>query len=368
MNASTRPAHEEARGFRLSWNRAGARVFAIALCWMVTSGPGFTYAASYSTGFSLQENPICEAGRWANGGTDGQDWADVAASSGRAFGTLSTVGYSDPTAILTGTWSPDQTVEATVFCVNPTIDYNQEVELRLRSAITPSVSTGYEVFFRCLKTDAGYAQIVRWNGTLGDFTSLALQSGADYGVADGDVVKATIAGNVIKGFINGVEVVSATDDSFTGGNPGMGFNYGVGDTHTDFGFTHWSATDSTGSPAWAASSLPSGCAAAAVETTCLFADHQSLAWEPVGGATRYSVYRGDLASLTDSNGDRLPDGGYGACQDSRDPDPTDTTFVDADLPAPAGFFYLVAYVSGGIETGLGATSYGTSRTAASSCP
>ena len=70
----------------------------------------------------------------------------------------------------------------------------QEVEIRLRSTLTPHRCTGYEIFFRCLKTDNGYAEIVRWNGKIGDFTSLRKLIGPQYGVRDGDVVEATISG------------------------------------------------------------------------------------------------------------------------------------------------------------------------------
>ena len=71
-------------------------------------------------------------------------------------------------------------------------------------------------------------EIVRWNGKVGDWTSLKKHTGAQYGVKDGDLVEATIAGNVIKGYVNGVEVISATDNTYNEGNPGMGFNFGVG--------------------------------------------------------------------------------------------------------------------------------------------
>jgi hypothetical protein len=64
-------------------------------------------------------------------------------------------------------------------------------------------------------------------------------SGAHYGVQDGDLVAATIVGNVIKGFINSVEVISATDDVYVAGSPGIGFNFGVGDTNVDHGFTYF---------------------------------------------------------------------------------------------------------------------------------
>jgi len=70
---------------------------------------------------------------------------------------------------------------------------------------------------------------------------LALQkhTGAQYGVKNGDLVEATITGNVIKGYVNGMEVISVKDDTFTEGSPGMGFNYGVGDSNGDFGFTSY---------------------------------------------------------------------------------------------------------------------------------
>jgi hypothetical protein len=93
------------------------------------------------------------------------------------------------------------------------------------------------VFWRCLKTDAGYAEIVRWNGKIGDFTSLEKRIGPEYGVKDGDRVEATIVGNVLKGYINGVEVISATDGVCESGSPGIGFNFGVGDTNVDHGFS-----------------------------------------------------------------------------------------------------------------------------------
>jgi hypothetical protein len=145
--------------------------------------------------------------------------------------------YDDPTAVLSGEWGRNQYGKATVFCRNPTNKYFQEVEIRLRSSITPHSCTGYEVFWRALKTDEGYAEIVRWNGAIGDFTSLARKVGTEFGVKDGDVVEASIEGDLIRGFINGVEVISATDDVFSEGAPGVGFNFFVSNTNVDHGFT-----------------------------------------------------------------------------------------------------------------------------------
>jgi hypothetical protein len=217
---------------------------------------------SYRTAFQLDENPMSDGGMWLNGKTDGIDWADVITKKGRAYGSVTRMAvaerrveqgnlepsgegsapegdYDDPTAVLTGAWGRNQHAKGTVFSVNPTAEYFQEVELRLRSAISKHVCTGYEVFWRCLKTDEGYAEIVRWNGKVGDFTSLKKLVGAQYGVKDGDVVEATIRGRVLTGFINGVEVISATDDVFDSGSPGIGFNFFVGNTNVDHGFTNF---------------------------------------------------------------------------------------------------------------------------------
>jgi len=218
---------------------------------------------SYRTSFSASENPISEGGIWLNGRKDGIDWADVIASNGEVYGAVTRMAvaerrveqgnldvtpageaapegdYDDPRAGLAGPWGRNQYAKAEVFSRNPTDEYFQEVEIRLRSVIAPHSCTGYEVFFRCLKTDDGYAEIVRWNGRIGDFTSLAKLSGPQYGVEDGDVVEATIVGHVIKGYINGVEVISAIDDVFDQGGPGVGFNFFVGDTNVDHGFRYF---------------------------------------------------------------------------------------------------------------------------------
>lgn len=99
-------------------------------------------------------------------------------------------------------------------------------------------------------------------------------------------------------------------------------------------------------------------------------DAVTLAWDPVSEALSYNVYRGGLAQMRDADGDGLPDGGYGECQNGRDPDPADTVFIDGDVPAgPAGgFFYLVTFVGPYGEKGLGTTSAGLRRTVAASCP
>lgn len=214
---------------------------------------------SYSTNFSIAETPIFESGKWIEGKVAGLDWSDVAAVSGLAFGTESGLGdgnkrYDDATVLLSGTWEPDQTVEATVHSQNQDDIVLEEVELRLRSSLSPHKATGYEVLFRCLKTKEAYASIVRWNGALGEFTYLLQRQGIVYGVSDGDLVKATMAGNVITAYINGVAVLQTTDSVYASGNPGMGFWFkrsrgirnwlhnSAGDD-LDYGFSRFAAWD-----------------------------------------------------------------------------------------------------------------------------
>lgn len=199
----------------------------------------------YTTHFPLTENPISEGGHWINGQRTGLDWADVRTTAGFAFGTeAGTARYDDSTALLTGTWGPDQTAQATVRTVDQSDKIYAEVELRLRSSLSAHRATGYEILFRCLKTSDAYAQIVRWNGPLGDFTYLNAASGPQYGVANGDVVKATIIGNVITAYINGVQVLQATEATYASGSPGMGFYLeGATGVNGDYGFTSFSASD-----------------------------------------------------------------------------------------------------------------------------
>jgi hypothetical protein len=189
---------------------------------------------------------MSENGSWINGQAVGLDWHDVSTTPGLAIGHQSGSSYTDGTALLTGAWGPTQTVEAVVHAVNPKESCYQEVEMRLRSTLTAHNCTGYEISFKATKSASAYLIIVRWNGPLGDFTYLKNSSGAEYGIAEGDTVKATIVGNVITAYLNGVAVGTATDSTFATGNPGMGFNLETGDascigTNGDYGFTHFTA-------------------------------------------------------------------------------------------------------------------------------
>ena len=219
---------------------------------------------SYATKFQAEEDPLSEGGIWVQGRTHGIDWVDIKSTGGLAIGDVSRApsvntdrerqpsdfteeeiqaiyhddaDYDDPTAILAGKWGRNQHGRARVFSRNPTDVYWQEVEIRLRSAIEPHVCTGYEVFWRCLPNKDGYVQVARWNGAVRDFTVLGVHVGPEYGVADGDLIEASIVGNVITGWRNGVKIIEVTDEVFTEGGPGIGFNFGAGDTNVDHGLT-----------------------------------------------------------------------------------------------------------------------------------
>jgi hypothetical protein len=202
----------------------------------------------YTTGFPLTENPISEGGNWINGGAIGLDWTNVSTTPGLAIGHQVGASYTDATALLTGSWGPSQRVSASVHSGPLNDACYQEVELRLRSAVSAHVNTGYEVSFKVSQSSAAYLIIVRWNGPLGNFTYLLNQSGAQFGVVTGDVVSASIVGNVITAFKNGLQVGQATDSVFANGAPGMGFNLengpaGCSGTNGDYGFSSYTVTD-----------------------------------------------------------------------------------------------------------------------------
>jgi hypothetical protein len=200
---------------------------------------------SYVAKLGLTENPISEHGNWVNGKALGIDWANIATTPSVAYGTESGGGgYDDSTALLTGSWGSDQMAEATVHSINQNDNIYEEVELRLRSSLSAHRSTGYEINFRCSKTVNAYTQIVRWDGLVGKFTYLANRTGPKYGVANGDLVRATIVGNVITVYVNGVQVLRAKDNTYATGNPGIGFFLqGGGGVNRDYGFTSFRASD-----------------------------------------------------------------------------------------------------------------------------
>jgi hypothetical protein len=202
---------------------------------------------TYSTRFEGNENPLSQNGRWIHNGVD---WAKIQMKDGIAFGTQSGTNsgihqYDDSYAHLSG-FPPDQEASGRVSIARPNSACHQELEILLRWTSSPHRTTGYECFARCLEGESSYVQIVRWDGPLGKFTYLADKRGTNYGLKNGDTIKASIIGNVITVSINGVEKARVTDDTFKTGNPGIGeflacdHGQGVG-SNADFGFANFSA-------------------------------------------------------------------------------------------------------------------------------
>src|SRR5882724_11821469 len=161
---------------------------------------------TYTTHFSLTEDPISEGDNWIGGLTVGLDWSNIQTTRARAYGSVLSPGnYNDPTALLTGSWGPNQTAQATVYSINQSDAIYEEVELRLRSALSAHQCTGYEIDFRVSSSSTAYLAIVRWNGAVGNFTYLVTYRGARYGVSNGDVIKASIIGTTIRVYKNGMQ-------------------------------------------------------------------------------------------------------------------------------------------------------------------
>jgi hypothetical protein len=153
--------------------------------------------------------------------------------------------YDDSYAHLKG-FPPDQVAWGKVRIAKPDGSCHQELEILLRWTSSPHSTTGYECFARCISDDSSYVQIVRWEGPLGRFTYLADKRGAAYGLRDGDTLKASIVGDVITVYINGVEKARVRDRSYKSGNPGIGVflqcsgRHGIG-SNADFGFENFTA-------------------------------------------------------------------------------------------------------------------------------
>lgn len=216
---------------------AGNRTVSSGVTVTINNSSGRTY----TTNFPLTENPISEGGNWTNGGqSPALSWTNIQTTPGLAFGTMppATGNDDDSTALLTGSWGPNQTVTATVKAAG-NYAAGMEVEIRLRSAFAANSCTGYE-----LDIAAGYIAIVRWNGPLNNFTVLASNTSANWSLS-GATVKGTISGSTITIYVNGAQIAQATDSTYSSGAPGMGMfiSQGGDSNQSDMGFTSFSATD-----------------------------------------------------------------------------------------------------------------------------
>jgi hypothetical protein len=148
-----------------------------------------------------------------------------------------------------GHLGPVQTVQGTIYANNPTSGFD-EVELRLLTTISTASITGYEITCGIASSGSNYLAMARWNGPLGNFTSLVGNNSA--GSANGDVIKATVDanGNFILykqagGVGSFVQEFTVTDTTFRTGSPGIGF-FSFSGNISDVGLTSFSASD-TGS-------------------------------------------------------------------------------------------------------------------------
>jgi hypothetical protein len=216
----------------------------VLLLLLVVNGRG----TSYSTAFATAENPLSENGVWIEGAVTGIDWCNVQAINGHAAGTqVDADNYNDSTAVLSGNWGSDQSVQATVITGDNWQDSVEEVELRLRTSIAADFITGYEFDFR-VASPGGYVAIVRWNGSINDFTSLDEGNNNYQGIKTGDVILATASGDLLSAYVNGVLVAQVRDSTYADGSPGVGFwMSGPGD-NASFGLTNFNATDAGPNP------------------------------------------------------------------------------------------------------------------------
>jgi len=187
--------------------------------WFFETGIGTgVVVRTYSTNFPnppAPESPISEGGEWVHNGTL---WTKVDTTTNRAFGTQDNTGaYDDSYAYLQG-FPVNQQCQGTIHKASPS-GTAIECEVLLRWLDTTSNARGYECN---LAYDGSYTEIVRWNGAFGDFTILShVNPGAT--PANGDVLSAKIIGTTITVFLNGVQINTATDSTWSSGNPGMGF-------------------------------------------------------------------------------------------------------------------------------------------------
>ncbi len=205
------------------------------------------WAQTYTTSFEGTENPLSEGCRWTN---NSLDWTRIRKIGGIACCTQTGTNtgiykFDDSFAHLSG-YPPDQEAWGKAYIAKPNSSCNQEIEILLRWTSSPHRTTGYECFARCLNSGSSYLEIVRWDGPLGKFTYLARMRGTNYGLKNGDILKASVVGNLITVSINDIKKAQVQDDTFKTGDPGIGEflacdrGQGIG-SNTDFGFSSFTA-------------------------------------------------------------------------------------------------------------------------------
>lgn len=209
-------------------------------------GAGSDYFLDFAT--AAVENPLSAGGIWSNNtqGVGGNvapgNFTNMLvglASDGAttiAFDSHGGVEYDDSFAFVPG-FTGDQYAEAVLYKeagYNPNAaNSNHEVELILGC----SSASGTRIWNEFLFNAGGGVDIVYLDGGPSDFQSIGSGTGAAGIPQDGDVIRATKVGNVLKGYLNGVLVVEYTGDLAANGS-GIGIAGFIrpGATHNKFGF------------------------------------------------------------------------------------------------------------------------------------
>ena len=147
--------------------------------------------------------------------------------------------YDDSYAYLSG-FGPNQQVEAVVYVDPSLLGDPHEVELLLRWADSALNARGYE----CLFHFNGQVQLMRWNGPFGGLHRNSRRhwlKSLGRALVTGDVIKATINGNTISAFVNGVERSSGNRFNVDNGQPGIGFFKRTTGVNGGFAITSYTA-------------------------------------------------------------------------------------------------------------------------------
>jgi hypothetical protein len=196
-------------------------------------------AVQYRTRFDVTESPLAEGGRWRR---SNNAWTSVRAAGGNAFGTNGPANaYDDSYALLSG-FGTDQQAEGVIERSDKLVrDITHEVQLLLRFTDGAGYARGYE----CLFAYFGGVQIVRWNGSMGDYTVLPIRAGKerlDRELRSGDRISASITGNLIQLYINGELMAQTEDSTFIKGQPGIGFFTRTGGNSAHFALSSYAVS------------------------------------------------------------------------------------------------------------------------------
>ena len=207
----------------------------------------------YSTSFPAVENPVSDGGHLITSTTPGVNWShlglggsgtkpvapvDVTASHLAESVDYANVNFGDALAVATGTWSADQSASVVVGNVAAQAGGAQEFEVHLR--VDPATGAGYEIFWGY---NNEYVGVATWHAN-GGYTNLNFTP-TSTAIHPGDVLTASIHGNVITVQDNGVTEATVTDNTFASGNPGFGFNEG---SSAEYGISSFSASNLGSSP------------------------------------------------------------------------------------------------------------------------